>query len=230
MQEPSKGDKINEGIMKEITGGDPIQARALFKESVTFIPQFKLVVCTNVLFDIATNDDGTWRRIRLCDFMSKFNDCPYENEDKFPRSNFPYQFKVDRKIDEKFNTWAPVFASLLVDLAFKTQGHVKDAQIVLAVSDKYREGQDYLTEFAKEKIVRKRDGKIKKTEILEEFKNWYIMHYGRNNIPNGKEITDYMDKQYGKCNRGKWFNVEINYDDDNSDDEGDGDSNEQTNQ
>ena len=29
----------------------------------------------------------------------------------------------------------------------------KDAKIVLAVSDKYREGQDYLTEFAKEKIL-----------------------------------------------------------------------------
>ena len=42
MQEPSKGDRINEGIMKEITGGDPIQGRALFKETVTFIPQFNI--------------------------------------------------------------------------------------------------------------------------------------------------------------------------------------------
>mgnify|MGYP003863284531 CR=1 FL=1 len=67
MQEPSKGDKINEGIMKEITGGDPIQGRALFKDTITFVPEFKLVVCTNTLFDIKSNDDGTWRRIRVCD-------------------------------------------------------------------------------------------------------------------------------------------------------------------
>ena len=213
MQEPSKGDTINEGIMKEITGGDPIQGRALFKDSVTFIPQFKLVVCTNVLFDINTNDDGTWRRIRICDFMSKFNESPYGDEDKFPKSNFPYQYLIDKKIDEKFTLWAPILASMLVNIVYETQGIVKDVKIVTSVSDKYREGQDYLTEFAKEKISRKRDKSIKKTEIMEEFKKWYINQYGRNNIPNGKEITDYMNKQYGKCNRGKWYNVEFNYDD-----------------
>ena len=65
MQEPSKGDTINEGIMKEITGGDPIQGRALYKDTITFVPQFNLVVCTNTLFDIKSNDDGTWRRIRV---------------------------------------------------------------------------------------------------------------------------------------------------------------------
>ena len=219
MQEPSKGDKINEGIMKEITGGDPLVGRALFKDSVTFIPQFKLVVCTNVLFEIKTNDDGTWRRIRVCDFMSKFNDDPYQDEIRFPKSNFPYQFKIDRQLDRKFNIWAPIFASILVDLAFKKEGKVKDVPIVTAVSDKYRNSQDYLSEFAKEKIVRKRDTKMKKTELLEEFKNWYISNYGRNNLPNGKEITDYCDKMFGKCCRGRWMNVSIVYDDDDSDDE-----------
>ena len=74
MQEPSKGVKLNEGIMKELTGGDPLQARALFQECETFETQFKLVVCTNNLFEIESNDDGTWRRIRKCDFLSKFID------------------------------------------------------------------------------------------------------------------------------------------------------------
>jgi len=95
MQELSKGDTINEGIMKEITGGDPIQCRALFKDSVTFIPQFKLVVCTNVLFDVKSNDDGTWRRIRVCEFKSKFTDHPYEDR-AFPEKDYPYQFKIDK--------------------------------------------------------------------------------------------------------------------------------------
>jgi phage/plasmid-associated DNA primase len=150
--------------------------------------------------------------------MSKFVDEPYENQDKFPKQNFPHQFKIDRKIDEKFILWAPVMASLLVDIVYKTDGFVKDCDIVMAVSDKYREGQDYLTEFAKEKILRKDGSKIKKTEIMEEFKNWYIIHYGRNSLPNGKEITDYMDKIYGKCYRGKWNNVEIVYEEEELDD------------
>ena len=213
MQEPSKGDKINEGIMKEITGGDPVQGRALFKDAVTFIPQFKLVVCTNVLFDIKSNDDGTWRRIRVCDFMSKFTDEPFNNA-KFPADNFPHQFQIDKKIDEKFLLWAPIFASMLVDIGFRTGGRVTDCRQVLAVSDKYRESQDYLAEFAKEKI-QKTDEKrcIKKTEIIEEFKNWYIINYGRTSLPNGKEMTDYMDKMYGRCNKGKWVGVQIVYED-----------------
>jgi len=102
MQEPSENMTINEGVMKELTGGDPLTGRALYCDSITFIPQFTLVVCTNHLFDIKSTDDGTWRRIRVCDFQSKFLSKPYEDEKKFPKAKYPYQYKVDKDIDEKF--------------------------------------------------------------------------------------------------------------------------------
>ena len=217
MQEPCKGEKINEGIMKEITGGDPIQGRALFKEAVTFIPQFKLVVCTNTLFDIKSNDDGTWRRIRVCDFMSKFLENPYDDEDKFPKSEYPYQYTIDKKIDEKFGKWAPILASILVDMSYKIGGVVKDSAVVMGSSDQYREGQDYLTEFVKEKVKKVQGSKIKKTELWEVFKQWYIINYGRG-LPKARELTDFMDKRYGKYVN-KWNNVMINYDDDDDEDD-----------
>lgn len=217
MQEPSKGDKINEGIMKEITGGDPIQGRALFKDTITFIPQFKLVVCTNTLFDIKSNDDGTWRRIRVCDFQSKFLENPYENEVEFPRSEYPYQFKLNKKLDEKFEEWAPVFMAMLVELAYEMQGNVKDCDMVMASSNQYREGQDYLTEFVKDRVVRKQGEKIKKTELAQSFKEWYVENYGRN-VPKIKEVNDYMDKRFGRYRNG-WQNVAIIYDTDDNVDE-----------
>ena len=211
MQEPSKGDKINEGIMKEITGGDPIQGRALFKDTVTFIPQFKLVVCTNTLFDIKSNDDGTWRRIRVCDFKSKFLENPYGDEDKFPSSQYPHQYKIDKNIDERFDEWAPVLMSMLVVASYQHQGNVNDCNMVMASSDQYREGQDYLTEFAKEKIQKKQGEKIKKTEMVETFKQWYQTNYGRG-VPKARELYEFMDLRFGKYREGGWHNVAIIYD------------------
>lgn len=215
MQEPSKGDTINEGIMKEITGGDPIQGRALFKDTITFIPQFKLVVCTNTLFDIKSNDDGTWRRIRVCDFLSKFLEKPYEEEEKFPVDLYPYQYKIDKNIDNKFNDWAPIFMSILVEKAFETQGNVNDCPIVMQASDKYREDKDYLAQFVKDKL-RKVDGaKLKKTELTEDFKIWWNLTQGgtKNNIPKPKELYEFISSRFGPFRNGCWKNVQLIDDD-----------------
>lgn len=218
MQEPSKGDKINEGIMKEITGGDPIQGRALFKDTVTFMPQFKLVVCTNTLFDIKSNDDGTWRRIRLVDFVAKFLDKPYEDEDKFPRDQYPHQFKIDKNIDQKFDKWAPAFMAMLVDMSYRMQGNVNDCKIVMASSEQYREGQDYLAEFVRDKIQRRKGGKIKKTEVYEHFRQWYQTNYGRG-IPLARELHEFLCRRFGAYKQGGWHNVSIIYDEDEEEDD-----------
>ena len=213
MQEPSKGDRINEGIMKEITGGDPIQGRALFKDTITFTPQFKLVVCTNELFEDMSTDDGTWRRIRICDYQSKFLEKPYEDE-KFPRSEYPYQFPLDKDIDKKFETWAPVFMAHLVKMSYELQGNVVDCRMVLSSSEKYRDGQDYLAEFAKDKLRVREGEKVKKVVLVEEFKKWYKANYGQHNIPKGKEVHEYMDRKYGAFKLGGWSNVGLVLDDD----------------
>lgn len=206
MQEPSKGDTFNEGIIKEITGGDPIQGRALFKDQVTFDAQFKLVACTNIMPEIKSNDDGTWRRIVKVDFISKFCDNPKKDD-----PDQPYQFQIDRKLEEKFDKWVPVFMSMLVDLAFKTEGRIYKCKEIIDSSENYRNSQDYINEFIRDKIVKKEGGRVKKSELYETFKTWYQQNYDRN-VPKGNEIYNVFDIKYGKYSSVGWKNISIVYD------------------
>ena len=213
MQEPSKGDRINEGIMKELTGGDPIQCRALFKDSITFVPQFKLSVCTNTLFDIPSNDDGTWRRLRKVDFHSKFTETPFKDP-RFPVDEYPYQFKIDAKINEKFKTWAPVLLSMLVDIAFQTQGNVHDVESVLSATQEYRQEQDIYLEFHNAYIQPNpsRNGfGIKQQDLMQKFKEWFGKFYAGQTVPNGKEVRKYFEKKYGKYPPNGWMNISYKF-------------------
>jgi P4 family phage/plasmid primase-like protien len=207
MQEPSKGVKLNEGIMKELTGGDPIQARGLYSESEIFVPQFKLCVGTNNLFDIDSNDDGTWRRIRKCTFPSKFVDEGEHFED-----DTTFIFKKDKSLSEKLHTFAPVFASMLVKRAFETDGIVEDCDTVLEASKKYRNGQDHIAAFVSDRIKKTDNPKqnIKKTSLLEEFKIWFQQEQGSRKMPKGEEIYEYMTKKFGSCHKTKgWIGLEF---------------------
>ena len=206
MQEPSKNDSINEGIVKELTGGDPIQCRALFKDSVTFIPQFKLVVCTNCMFDVKSNDDGTWRRLRKVDFLSKFTDKPYKDK-RFPVDEYKYQYKIDQKLDEKFQSWAPVMLSMLVEIAFEKQGRVDDVDMVMESTNKYREDQDILLEFHNSVFspTPSPNGYTVKTrDLMAKFKEWFSKMYVGAQQPSGKELTQYFEHRYGRYPKDGW--------------------------
>jgi len=209
MQEPSKDAVINEGIMKELTGGDPIQARALYSDSEIFIPQFTLAVCTNALFEIKSNDDGTWRRMKLVDFESKFRD-----EDEVYNDEPKYVFPKDKDLKEKLPNFAPVFISMLIQIACETNGIVKDCQEVVAASNKYRQSQDCITGFIIDRIVKDANGSIGKKILNDVFKEWFQMNYGNRKAPKLIELEEIMIKKFGNRNMktNKWHGIKIKED------------------
>lgn len=63
--EPSKEAKLDEALIKLVTGGDPIDARHLNRPFFTFLPEFKLTMLTNHKPKISGVDEGIWARVTL---------------------------------------------------------------------------------------------------------------------------------------------------------------------
>lgn len=66
--ELADGGRLNEGLVKDLTGGDTMSARFLYGEPFTFKPTFKLWLYGNHKPAIHGTDDGIWRRVRLVPF------------------------------------------------------------------------------------------------------------------------------------------------------------------
>jgi len=219
LQEAKKKTVINEGPFKEYTGCDSITGRGLYRsEMITYKPQFSMVLMTNHLPEIKSNDNGTWRRIRVVNFMSTFVDNPDDPE----LANESYIFKRNHKLKERFEDWAPIFMSMIVKIIYRTKGVVKDVPIVLQASKQYREKQDYFTQFCNEYIVKSKNCWLQKMDVKEEFKQWYLENFG-NDIPKNKELFEFFEKKYGRYNKKKgWKNIKMvmnkNSDSDSDDD------------
>ena len=168
-------------------------------------------MCTNNLFDIESNDDGTWRRIRRVVYHSKFVDESILNQ----YSDLPYVFPKDKSLEEKLPGFAPVFASMLVKRAFITDGIVEDCEVVLADSNNYRKGQDHIAAFVAEMICKTDNpkDKVKKAEIVNQFKLWFQNEQGSRRIPKGEELYEYIDKKFGHHKSTGWHGIKIVYPD-----------------
>lgn len=206
MQEPSPNEKINVGPMKMLTGGkDIIQCRAPYMpETVRYNPQFKLCLCTNTFMEINSLDEGTWRRIRVVEFMSLFTENPIEGD-----LEKPYQFKVE-EIDEKFDSWKEIFISMLVNIVKRTNGAVQNCDRVMQASNSYKGDQDFIGSFIREMIINDPFGKINQIQLRAEFEKWYANMYDARTMPKPKDVYDYFDKKYGKRSLNQpWTGINI---------------------
>ena len=204
MQEPSKGDTLNEGILKELTGGDPIVGRGLYQDSVEYVPQFSLAVCCNQMFQIKSDDHGTWRRMGVVNYTSCFMEDPDPDN--------PLQFKKEKKLAMRFKTWAPVMLVMLANRAFKNKGEVTLCEEVKLASNKYRSSQDHIAEFLEERISVREGSLLRKQHVQEEFKAWHSSLYG-GRAPGTSDVFKQITKKYGEFNKkaGGWCNAVLSY-------------------
>ena len=205
-QEPTKDMVLNEGAMKEMTGDAKIQARELYQTSTTFNQMFTLAVCTNTFFQIKSQDEGTWRRLRIVEFKSCFkNPDVYAKLSEKQRNN-KYIYKKDPTLKDKLPIWAPVFMRMLVDRCVINQGIVKDCDMVLEETNKYRFKQDLIGQFIQDMIVEVEGSTLSKQEVSQQWKQWCETNQATN-VPKLSELTDHMNSHYEKNGRNGWANV-----------------------
>lgn len=95
---------INVAVMKELSGGDKIAVRALYGAASTLRPQFSMIMTCNDLSKVDSNDDGTWRRLKVLPWRSKFVLNNPQGE---------LEFIADNSMDGRLQDWAPYFISML---------------------------------------------------------------------------------------------------------------------
>jgi P4 family phage/plasmid primase-like protien len=71
--EPESDDRLHGELLKKMSGGDPIEARALHSSNiVTYVPAFKLFMQTNNIPRLSKIDGCLQRRMRIIHFPFKF--------------------------------------------------------------------------------------------------------------------------------------------------------------
>jgi putative DNA primase/helicase len=66
--------RLNERLIKDITGGDTVEARRLYHEPFSFKPTFKAWMYGNYRPDIRDTDDAIWGRVKLIEFNVCFKE------------------------------------------------------------------------------------------------------------------------------------------------------------
>lgn len=70
--ETEQGNRLNESLIKQLTGGDPIRARRMREDFFEFNPTHKLWFAGNHLPRIGGTDIGIWRRLAVLPFRVEF--------------------------------------------------------------------------------------------------------------------------------------------------------------
>jgi P4 family phage/plasmid primase-like protien len=202
LSEPEDGEKINIGLLKELTGSEEIVARGLYQEAVSFVMEAKLFLACNELPEIKGEDTALWRRIRVIDFPSRFVDNPSDTN----------EYKIDRTLPSRMRedlTWRQTFMNMLLDYYNRD---VPIPEEVNVKTNEYRQENSDFYSWLEENIQHSTDEKdyVELKMVCEAFTG-KSKHPSRISSKYKKEIEKYVKEKYKTINheyRQLWINGE----------------------
>jgi phage/plasmid-associated DNA primase len=225
LQEPDDKEPLNTSRMKQFSGEDVVEARGLFEDQQRFRITGKLFMMCNSLPPIHAMDRGTWRRIRVLLFGSKFVD-PSDPDLKAGRPNV---FVRDNGLDGKLREWREAWLSLLVHVyenEYLVNGLEPIPQVVLEESNKYKESFDQYGKFKAERMIDFRDPRLGLVEygneqvtlkdVMLSYNSWIRQNEG---TITGKRLTKTdlqkrLEEDFGNLDNGIFKRVAVFFDDD----------------
>lgn len=176
-QEIEDGQRLKEAKIKDLTGGDTISARFLFKELFQFKPTHKLWMYGNYKPQIKGNDDAIWRRIKLIPFNVQI---PKDEQD-------PDLKKKLIKESSGILNW-------LIEGCLKWQKNgLNDPNVITNATNNYRGDMDTLGKFIEDALVFDPALKLKSSELYEVYSN-YILNCGEKPVSQ-KRFVEMMKRR-----------------------------------
>lgn len=154
--EPNEGERFDEGLLKQLTGGDRVSARKLYENEFEFTPQFKLWMATNHKPYVRGRDEGIWRRFVI---------IPFDKQ-------IPLH-EIDRDLTKKLKRELPAIMRWCVDgfLEWQRIG-LSEPAIIKEQRDEYRVEMDSIAMFVEECCEVNPLQKVKASELFNAYDNW----------------------------------------------------------
>src|SRR6266498_66479 len=161
--ESKDGQRINAGLVKQLTGGDTITTRALYENVVTFKPSHKVMLMTNSKPHINAEDLAMWDRVLLIPFKNRFIDNPSKAG----------EYKQDKDLPEILKSEASGILAWLVRgcLQWQAEG-LNPPAMVIAATDEYRGEEDTLGEFISDCLIVGDGKQAQSQDIYTRYVQW----------------------------------------------------------
>jgi len=172
--EANEGVKLNEGLIKQLTGGDKVTARFLYGREFEYIPEFKLWLGANHKPIIRGTDLGIWRRIHLIPFTVQIAAA-----------------KIDKGLRNKLLGELPHILKWAVDgcMMWLKDG-LEIPECVRTATEEYKQEMDILAQFCELCITTDYTSRVKAGELYDIYCHWADENheYKMSNAKFGKEF------------------------------------------